>query len=401
MDTKKIVKKGKKGYYFRTDIGKDPITGRRLQKNFGPFNTKREAEADLINIRYQVRNGTFFKPSYKAFDDFINEWFDTVYCSGKVETTIERRRYIIGSQLIPYFKKTPLENIDARQLDQFFNVLRNNGRIIKYKKDGSGNTNENTKKPLSDSYLKIIYSLLNQAFATAIKWKLVKENPMIDISNKPKVKDNKNKADKAFSKEELKIFLEAVAKKHVYLPFVLDAYTGIRRSELLGLKWDYVDFINHTIQISGTLNRVKGKGLIYTKKAKSEKSLNRTIPIPEIILNLLRKEKQLQDEMKKEYGNDFNKENYVFIKYDGTPIAPDYLTKEFRKIIGSLNIKQTTLHGLRHTTATLLMKLNKNPRVISDILGHSKVQVTMDFYSHVNLEIMREAVGDLGDFIAS
>lgn len=390
MNTKKLIKKKVKGYYFRIDVGRDSITGKRKQKSFGPFRTKKEAENQLISIKDQVRKGAYFKPSYKAFDEFINEWFKTVYCSGKEDTTIESRRNIIDTHLIPYFNKTPLKSIDVHELDKFFNELRYNGRIT--------SKNQFSKEPLSESYLYIIYSLLNQAFKTAVRWKLIKDNPMNDINNKPKVKNNIKKMDKALSKEELKIFLDAAANENVYLPFLLDSYTGIRRGELAGLKWYGVDLDKNTIKISGSLYRKKGEGLKYKSYPKTESS-NRIIPIPEIVYSLLLKEKQLQEEMKKEYGENFNKENYVFIKFDGTPIDPNYFTKKFRDIINTLEIKQTTLHGLRHTTATLLMELNKNPKVISDILGHSRVQVTMDFYSHVNLTMMKKAVDDLGDYI--
>ncbi|WP_062677299.1 Arm DNA-binding domain-containing protein [Parageobacillus toebii] len=99
MDIDRLIKKKTRGYYFRIDVGKDPITGKRRQQSFGPFKTKTEAKKELIKIRTQVMEGTYFKPSAQDFESFINEWFDTVYCQNKAETTIETRRYIIDGHL--------------------------------------------------------------------------------------------------------------------------------------------------------------------------------------------------------------------------------------------------------------------------------------------------------------
>lgn len=396
MDIDRLIKKKTRGYYFRIDVGKDPITGKRRQQSFGPFKTKTEAKKELIKIKTQVIEGTYFKPSAKDFESFINEWFDTVYCKNKAETTIETRRYIIDGHLIPYFKKMPIKDINTRVIDTFFAELRKNGRKLQEKAEHE----EKKKKDLSESYLHIIFSLLNQAFKKAVAWGLIKVNPM-EAADKPVVKNNKSKRNKAWTKEEVNIFLEAASKKGLVTPFLLDVVTGVRRGELLGLKWEDVDFKNKTITINGTLYRRKGEGLKYKQKTKTDSSDNRVIPIPDTVIGVLKKEKALQDEMKKKFGNSYNSENFVFINDKGEPIDPDYLTRKFREIVKTLNVKQINLHGLRHTAATLLMKLGVHVKIVSDILGHSRVQVTLDFYSHSNEEMMRQSTNELEQHIFS
>ena len=105
--------------------------------------------------------------------------------------------------------------------------------------------------------------------------------------------------------------------------------------------------------------------------------------------------------MKEKLGNGYNSENFVFINDKGRPIDPDYLTRKFREIVRTLNVKKITLHGLRHTAATLLMKLGVHVKIVSDILGHSRVQVTLDFYSHSNEEMMRQSTNELEQHILS
>ncbi|MBA2876376.1 tyrosine-type recombinase/integrase [Thermaerobacillus caldiproteolyticus] len=398
MDIDKLIKKKTKGYYFRIDIGKDPTTGKRRQQSFGPFKTKTEAKKELIKIRTQVMQGTYFKPSVKEFESFINEWFDTVYCQNKSETTIETRRYIIDSQLIPYFGKMPLKDINTRLIDKFFAELQENGR--KPRKTDECEEKEDKKKDLSQSYLHIIFGLLNQAFNKAVAWELIRVNPM-ENAQKIVVKNNKSKRNRAWTKEEVNIFLEAASKKGLVTPFLVDVVTGVRRGELLGLKWEDIDFKNKTITINGTLYRRKGEGLKYKQKTKTESSDNRVIPIPDTVVELLKKEKALQDEMKKKFGNSYNSENFIFINDKGEPIDPDYLTRKFREIVKTLNVKQINLHGLRHTAATLLMKLGVHAKIVSDMLGHSRIQVTLDFYSHSDEEMIRQSTNELEQHIFS
>lgn len=396
MDIDRLIKKKTRGYYFRIDVGKDPITGKRRQQSFGPFKTKTEAKKELIKIRTQVMEGTYFKPSAQDFESFINEWFETVYCQDKSETTIETRRYIIDGHLIPYFKKMPIKDINTRVIDTFFAELRKNGRYPRKKTEHE----EKENKDLSASYLHIIFSLLNQAFKKAVAWGLIKENPM-ENAQKISVKNNKSKKNKAWTKEEVNIFLEATSKKGLVAPFLVDVVTGLRRGELLGLKWEDIDFKNKTITINGTLYRRKGEGLKYKPKTKTNSSDNRVIPIPDAIVEVLRKEKALQDKTREKLGNSYNSENFVFINDKGKPIDPDYLTRKFRETVKTLNVKQINLHGLRHTAATLLMKLGVHVKIVSDILGHSRVQVTLDYYSHSNEEMMRQSTNELGQHIFS
>jgi integrase len=396
MDSDRLIKKKTRGYYFRIDVGKDPITGKRRQQSFGPFKTKTEAKKELIKIRTQVMEGTYFKPSAQDFESFINEWFETVYCQDKSETTIETRRYIIDGHLIPYFKKMPIKDINTRVIDTFFAELRKNGRYPRKKTEHE----EKENKDLSESYLHIIFSLLNQAFKKAVAWGLIRSNPM-ENAQKISVKNNKSKKNKAWTKEEVNIFLEAASKKGLVAPFLVDVVTGLRRGELLGLKWEDIDFKNKTITINGTLYRRKGEGLKYKPKTKTDSSDNRVIPIPDAIVEVLRKEKALQDKTREKLGNSYNSENFVFINDKGKPIDPDYLTRKFRETVKTLNVKKINLHGLRHTAATLLMKLGVHAKIVSDILGHSRVQVTLDFYSHSNEEMMRQSTNELEQHIFS
>ncbi|KZO01257.1 site-specific integrase [Pseudobacillus badius] len=396
MDFDKLIKEKAKGFYFRIDVGKNPINGKRTQKSFGPYRTKTEAKKQLVSIRAEVLAGKYFISSQKSFEPFINEWFDVIYRQDKKETTLETRRYTIDSQLIPYFGQTLIDEIDSKQIDKFFIYLRSSGR----KSKKANNSKPEKKEELSGSYLNIIYDLLKQVFATAVSWSLIEKNPL-DGKKRPKIENNKNKKNKSWTKDELNLFLEAASKKNLTAPFLVDVMTGLRRGELSGLKWTDINFDEKTITVNGSLYRKKGEGIKYKDNTKTESSDNRVITVPDIVIDVLQKEKVTQMEMKKKSDENFNKDNYVFVKIDGKPFSPDYLTKKFREIIRSIDVKQITLHGLRHTNASLLMKLGTHAKVVSDILGHSRIQVTLDFYSHSDQELIRKSTDELEKYVFS
>ncbi|MED5043154.1 site-specific integrase [Geobacillus stearothermophilus] len=135
----------------------------------------------------------------------------------------------------------------------------------------------------------------------------------MENAQKISVKNNKSKKNKAWTKEEVNIFLEAASKKGLVAPFLVDVVTGLRRGELLGLKWEDIDFKSKTITINGTLYRRKGEGLKYKPKTKTDSSDNRVIPIPDAIVEVLRKEKALQDKTREKLGNSYNSENLYLL----------------------------------------------------------------------------------------
>ena len=162
-------------------------------------------------------------------------------------------------------------------------------------------------------------------------------------------------------------------------------YYGLRRSEILGLKWSAINFKNKTIKINHKVVKIKGKGLVGTNKMKT-KSSNRTLPLIPHIEKMFLEEKQKQNANKKLCGNNYNYKfsDYVCVNPFGDLYKPDFLTQHFVVIQQKYNLKHIRFHDLRHSCASLMLA-NKIPmKQIQEWLGHSSFQTTADIYSHLD-----------------
>ena len=155
----------------------------------------------------------------------------------------------------------------------------------------------------------------------------------------------------------------------------------MRRSEICGLKWDAVDLVNGRLDVVATLQQIRGHGLV-TGTPKTERS-HRNIALAPETVELLRDVQGAQILAREEAAPLWQEQGYVFTQADGSPVLPDRLTQEFAALTKALEMPPLTFHGLRHAFATMALQANINSKVVSEALGHSSVNITLDLYSHV------------------
>uniref|UniRef100_A0A7U4DLV7 Integrase family protein n=1 Tax=Geobacillus sp. (strain Y4.1MC1) TaxID=581103 RepID=A0A7U4DLV7_GEOS0 len=365
MNFDKLIKEKKKGFYFRIDVGKDPVTGKRKQASFGPFRTKTEAKKELLKIKAQVDDGSYFKESTEDFPMFMERWFNTSYKRTVEITTAKSREYVIRNHIMKYFQHKKINEITTFDIDSFYVDKLDNG--------------------YSGAYIRQMHNLLNQAFDQAVKWSLVKVNP-VKNAKPPKVKSEEKIT---WTVDEVNRFLNLIKNSSMEIPYLLAIFTGMRRGEVLGLKWDDVDFENKKIRIKRSLCFVSGKGLIF-KEPKTKKS-KRQISISQHVVNILKKHKQKQEFQKEKLGTQYQDNNLIVCTDDGKPLDPRNLLRQFYRLIEEANVPRISFHDLRHTHATILMQQGENPKVVSERLGHSRVGITLDLYSHVSDDLQEQA----------
>lgn len=243
-----------------------------------------------------------------------------------------------------------------------------------------------------------IYILINSALKKAVELKYLKENV-----NEPIILPRKKRyTGKSLSIQEVKkIFLEA-KEEELYPIIVLTICTGMRKGEIMALKWKNVNFDAKELQVTGNLCRVKGEKSIGGKyqyenmimEPKTPKS-NRKIPLSDYALEALQMQKEHQIELKNRYGNLYLDQDLVFTEPDGSIIKQRQFMDRYHLFLKKYNITDIRFHDLRHTFASLLLENGESPKVIQEILGHSTINTTLDIYTHITEKKKIETVQSL------
>ncbi|KYD29359.1 site-specific integrase [Parageobacillus toebii] len=225
-----VYKRGET-WTFVVDVGRDPVTGKRKQKSKGGFRRKRDAEAALRKLLSEIDENRYIEPSSEAFSSFIEKWFYEHYKKRIKETTAISREYLLKKHLIDEnpFANKPLSSITTEDIDSFYNLKLDEG--------------------YSTNYIRKMHQLLHQAFEQAVKWKKISYNPATQ-ADPPSIKKEEMKI---WSLNEIHKFLNECKNERNYITFLLAIYTGMRRGEILGLKWSDIDFDKKVIHVNRSL----------------------------------------------------------------------------------------------------------------------------------------------------
>jgi integrase len=183
------------------------------------------------------------------------------------------------------------------------------------------------------------------------------------------------------SPEDVPRFLNAAQETPYYVLFYTALYTGMRRGELLGLRWYDIDLALASLSVSQTLHKLHN-GQYIVRDPKSARS-RRQIDLPPSLALLLRQHKSKQQAQRILLGKPLADSDLLFSHPDGRPLDPDVISHAFSKIIRKAGLPHIRLHDLRHTHATLLLKAGVHPKIVSERLGHANIGITLDTYSHV------------------
>ena len=318
---------------------------------------KKEAKLRESELKLQIRNHTFVKNNKKTVKDLMNEYIEYNFDKWSPKT-YESNVHWINDNINKSIGHVYLQDLNVKILESFYKELK--------------------KHKYSDKTIQHHYVLINGALNRAIKWDYINYNVNQKIE-KPKIR---KKEIECYSKDDVIKLLSVLENECLkYQSIILLALdSGIRRGELTGLTWNDIDFKNKSIKINKTTQYTKDLR-IFEKSTKSQNS-DRIIYISDKTINILKqyRKEQLQNKMK--LGNKWGNSLRVFTTEDGNDIHPDTPSYIFRKIIKKYNLKKISFHGLRHTSASLLISQGIQHQIISRRLGHSNVSVTDSIYSH-------------------
>jgi len=249
--------------------------------------------------------------------------------------------------------------------------------------------NEKLKSGLSARTVRYIHTVIHAVLKQALKNQLVFRN-LAEATELPA--DNKKEA-RVLTVEEMGRFLNASEGDRLKAAFVTLLGSGLRRGELLALKWENVDLKKGIVSVKENFAWISKKGFVF-QPPKTEKS-KRVVPLPDGVLAELKKHKARQAEEKLKTGKAYQDNGLVFCTEIGTPIIPRNFERKYKALLKKVNLTGIKLHSLRHTYTTKLLELGENLKVVQELLGHSRISVTADIYSHVSPELKRGAVAKL------
>ncbi len=308
------------------------------------------------------------------FIKYIYKWIKTVKSQVDI-ITYEGYKSYLEKHIIPYFKalKLNLQDIKMTDIEQYYQYKSITGRLDG--KDGG----------LSYRSIKLHSVVLNLIFEEAIRQSLIKENPC-QYAKIPKTAKKSEKKIDFYTTAQCKELLNAtegtILHDMIYITFMY----GLRRSELMGLKWSAVDFENNTISICHT---VVVQNIVIAKDKTKNESSKRIYPLLEDVKEILLKLKNRQEYYKKFFGDCYIDTDYIFVKENGDTYYPSYPTHALAKVLNKYTLPHIRFHDLRHSCASMLILKGWSMKEISDWLGHADIGTTANIYAHLNIEHKR------------
>lgn len=379
MIKKYTTKNGETRYLFQTYLGIDPITGKERRTTRRGFKTMKEAKQAERNLLLDVeenglpsnQSGGFQDPT---FEELAQLWLENYKTTVK-PSTFENVKSKVEKMTEEHFEGLKLKKITVAYCQRV--VIELSKTYVLY-----------------NHYL----SVINRIFKYAVLMDILGSNPF-DKVIKPKSRQTQRKGN-FLTKEELREFLKLAqtATLSYFFPLVhLMSYTGLRQGEALALKWSDIDFENKKITVNKTAARIKEKQTLQTPKTKNSK---RVISIDPTTLSILKSWKKDQIKIYFKNGKHFEgDDNFIFTNERGDWVHIHNFIPYFKRFVTDHKLKPITPHGLRHTHASLLFSAGVEPKNISDRLGHSTVQITLDLYTHITEEQRSDTVEKLLEYM--
>lgn len=365
-------------------IGTNPENG-NPKKAYYYGKSQKEVQDKILEARGKIATGTFSEPSKLTLGEWLKTWLNDYMKASIRPTTWASYETQVSKHIIPAIGGEKLQGLQTRHLQNLYNKKMQGGRADK--KEGG----------LSPRSVRYIHCVLYAALDQAVKENLIHINP----ANAVKLPKMEQEEVQAMDTKGVTEFLQEAKKTKHYAAYYLTLSTGLRRGELMALKWSNVDLQAGTITVKQNLVRTK-EGLKFQEpKTKNSK---RVIGIDEDTVKELKSHKAKQAAAILEMGKAYKKNDLVFCHDDGTPMDPRGFSRHFERIIERLQKKgftRITFHGLRHTFATLSRQEGVDLKVISETLGHYDPAFTMKVYQHVTPQMKKEAVSKIGNLLAS
>lgn len=330
--------------------------------------------------------------------EWLEEW-EREYLNGVKPFTKLNYTQHIRNHIIPALGNRKLQQLSGPDIQRFYNqLLREGGKIRCHDKDGYILKKDGKpvyeSVPLSAKTVKNIHGVLHKALEKAVKLGYIRTNPT-DSCELSRVE---KKEIRPLDSEDITRFMEAVQDHPFRALFLTMLFTGLRRGEVCGLRWDCVDLEHGTITINKQLQNIPGQPgayrLVSTKNGKG-----RTLKASRFVVDLLRQQKEEQEKMKRLVGELWHDEGYVFCDAMGRHLSPSTVYHNFKRIANDIGVPDARLHDLRHSYAVASLQAGDDIKTVQSNLGHHTASFTLDVYGHVTAQMQQDSADRMDAYI--
>ncbi|MFC2122460.1 tyrosine-type recombinase/integrase [Bacteroidota bacterium] len=353
-----ITQRSKKAgtWSIKISLGKDQQTGKYKYQWFTVQGSKKDAERRLSELLYQLDTGAYVRPSRTTIADYLTRWLVDYVKPNLSPRTTEGYEHIIKRYIIPKLGNFTLVYLKPEHLQSFYS--------------------DEIKAGLSNQTIRHHHMVIHKALENAVVNGLVLRN-VADAVKPPRAQHPEMQT---WNEDEVVQFLEAAKSTPYYALFYLALFTGMRRSEMLALRWRDIDLILGQIYVNRSLHVLKGSKTVFRQPKTVTGKRSIALP-PSALLMLIeyRKKKEVEVLLLSVPLSD----NDLVFSTLGKHLLPNTITHAWGKLVKKTRLKAIRLHDARHTHASLMLKQGIHPKIVQERLGHSSIQITLDTYSHV------------------
>jgi integrase len=365
-----IIKRGNR-YAVRLDLGPGP-DGKRTFKYHSGYATKRAAQQARTELLGALERRSYVAPNKTTVADYLRgQWLPAVQTHLRPGTWVEYQQKV-ETHLVPAIGQVPLQQLTTAMLNALYKELLARGigpRTVQY-----------------------VHATIRKALNDAVRWGLLVRNPAL-YAAAPRPHRTELRI---WTAEELRHFLACVRDDRLYAAWRLAALTGMRRGEVLGLRWADLDLEAGWLSVRQTLVVVDNQPRVSEPKTDRGR---RRIALDAETVAALRAHHTAQAAERLVAGPAWQGTDLVFTRPDGAPLHPEYVRRQFDRHLHRNGVPRTRFHDLRHTHATLALQAGVHPKVVSERLGHATVAMTLDVYSHAIPAMQQDAATTVADLV--
>lgn len=439
-----VVKKGTK-WYVKIELDPDPATGRRRQKWHSGFANKREAERARVDLLAKFDRGEYVEPSHQTVADYFADWLKAIEHTVRPSTFDSYSRNV-RNHVVAHIGSVRITKVDAGVLNGLYAELLSSGRRLPsrtgkgyppavveratelrsqgltlvataeqlrsefaeaehitkdtlaslLRRGASQATPARARPGLDRRTVNYVHTIIHRALKDAVRWGRLARNPA-DAANPPHG-GQKSDGIRAWDAATLRAFLDASSRAddRLHALWVLLATTGMRRGEALGLRWSDLDLDAGRLRVVQTI--IQTRSIVTIGEPKTAQG-RRPIALDKGTVAVMRDHRRRMLEERMLVGPDFDDQGLVFHQPDGSWLHPDAVSEMFLRRVRRYGLQRLTLHGLRHTWATLALERGIHPRVVQERFGHSTISITLGMYSHVGPTLHDEAAEAIAEMV--